>query len=68
MEPKAIEHGYMVALDPPGRENRRWRCEHCGDEGPLSDLVRRTCSAARVATDADLIDPSSPRTGGRSRW
>ena len=52
-----MTHGYVVALDPPRTSPpRRWRCNHCGEEGTLSDLLRVQCPKARPASDAEVIE------------
>lgn len=37
-------HMWMTAVDPPGRPDRRWKCQYCGDEGTLKELRSRACS------------------------
>ena len=32
-------HNRIVALDPPGTENRTWRCHYCGEIGSHDDLA-----------------------------
>ena len=41
-------HNHIIALDPPGRSNRRWRCRYCGEIGLCDDLIgpkqKKDCS------------------------
>lgn len=34
---KKNPHCHLIALSPPGLENRRWRCRYCGEEGLGTD-------------------------------
>ncbi len=61
----ALTHGYLLAADPPGTENRRWRCQHCNQLGTLAELTLWQCPEARPATDAELIEAIEPRRGER---
>lgn len=36
----------MRSIDPPGEENRRWRCVDCGKQGQFDEFF-----------DTDCIDP-----------
>ena len=39
-DPTAVNpHNNCIALTPPGRPNRRWRCYHCGAEGLFEQLM-----------------------------
>jgi hypothetical protein len=37
-------HNWMTALDPPGRSDRRWQCNYCGDTGTMEEVRSRPCA------------------------
>ncbi len=37
-------HNSLVALDPPGRDDRRWRCRYCALEGLYDELLEVACT------------------------
>lgn len=51
-----MTHGYLLAADPPGMDNRRFRCQHCSMLGTLRELEAAKCTKARPATDSELIE------------
>lgn len=50
-----MTHGHLLPADPPGTENRRWRCQHCGKLGTLAVLEASKCPKQRSVTDAELL-------------
>lgn len=34
----------MVAVDPPGKSGRKWRCQYCRAEGTLAALEAVECT------------------------
>ncbi len=42
--PKRNPHNCLMALSPPGEENRRWYCKYCGAEGLYEELQAAGCS------------------------
>jgi hypothetical protein len=37
-------HNSLLAIDPPGTQNRRWRCQYCGVEGFYENLRTVACT------------------------
>ena len=38
-----IKHKDLRAIEPPGYDNRRWRCLDCEQEGRLMELLDKPC-------------------------
>jgi transcription elongation factor Elf1 len=36
-------HMHLIAIDPPGSTNRRWRCAYCGCRGVYSAVMASEC-------------------------
>lgn len=53
-----MHHINFVVMDPPGTENRRWKCADCGLHlYPLSKLLAdTTCSGPTQTFAEDLVD------------
>lgn len=37
-------HNLLTALDPPSRDDRRWRCRYCHREGLYDELLEIACT------------------------
>ena len=37
-------HMSLVALSPPGTENRIWKCTYCHEEGLMDEIRKTECS------------------------
>ena len=51
-----MTRGYLLAADPPGTKNRRWRCQHCQALGTIAELTTKECPKARAASDAEVLE------------
>lgn len=61
----APPHMSMIALDPPGTTDRRWRCSVCGLEGTFYVVRAQPCTKAKVG-DLSPVQQLEAWVDGRS--
>lgn len=48
-------HKLMTPIDPPGTDDRRWKCNSCRVTGLLSELMKIECKAPHSRSFEELL-------------